>query len=257
MVLKKKNIHENISIDINAGILSAAFSIAAKNDWRFYLNAVQITSAKYGGVNIVGCDAQRLIYLWDPTGYCSSDEEIILPRDELKELIKYSRMSENRNKTIKIRSSGDGVELEAALKNKKYKFLPEGVEYPPISAVTIEASTKCRADQSVLYSAKYLTDFKFLFPTRRIKADEQVGIHISPEGHFLAASKYGFYITMPKCAGDGNSNMLNFIFNIVKKPENDILLRAVDKEKRLEGFKFIKDILGKENAKIVKKPFSP
>lgn len=255
MVLKKKNIHENISIDINAGILSAAFSIASKNDWRFYLNAVQITSAKYGGVNIVGCDAQRLIYLWDPTGYCSSNEEILLPRDELKELIKYSRMSENRNKTIKIKSSGDT--LEAALKNKKYKFLPVEAEYPSISTVTKEASTKCRADQSVLYSAKDLTDFKFLFPTRRINADEQVGIHISPQGHFLAASKYGFYITMPRDAGDSNSNMLNLIFNIVKKPENDILLRAVDKGKRLEGFKFIKDILGKEKAKIVKKPFSP
>lgn len=255
MVLKKKNIHENISIDINAGILSAAFSIASKNDWRFYLNAVRITSAKYGGVNIVGCDGQRLIYLWDPTGYCSSNEEILLPRDELKELIKYSRMSKNRNKTIKIKSSGDT--LEAALKNKKYKFLPVEAEYPSISTVTKEASTKCRADQSVLYSAKGLTDFKFLFPTRRINADEQVGIHISPQGHFLAASKYGFYITMPRDAGDSNSNMLNLIFNIVKKPENDILLRAVDKGKRLEGFKFIKDILGKEKAKIVKKPFSP
>ena len=47
------------------------------------------------------------------------------------------------------------------------------------------------------------------------------------------------------------------ISRIFKKPENDILLRAVDKGKRLEGFKFIKDILGKEKAKIVKKPFSP
>jgi len=253
MVLKKKNIHENISIDINAGIFSAAFSIAGKNDGRPYINAVRITSAKYGGVNIVGSDAVRLIYLWDPTGYCSSNEEIILPRDGLKELIKYSRMSENRNKTIKIKSSGDA--FEAALKNKKYKFFPIDAVYPSFTK-KIQESKKCRADQSTLYSAKSITDFKFLFPTNRINSKQEVGIHISPEGTFLVASKFGFYMAGPRLAGNSKSNMLNFIFNIIEN-DDDIFLRAAEKKLGLEGLEFITAMLGKERAKIVKKTFSP
>ena len=91
------NRYKNISIDINAGMFSAASCIAPRFDIRDYLNAIYIKSSIHGGINIIATDGHRIIYFWDQTGSSSCDD-IILPKNELMELIKLSKKSVNKDK---------------------------------------------------------------------------------------------------------------------------------------------------------------
>ena len=53
--------------------------------------------------------------------------------------------------------------------------------------------------------------------------------------------------------GDNNKHMLDFIFGLSGKEEN-IFQKAFLKNKGVEGYKFLKDILGLKDAKVFKKP---
>ena len=203
-------------------------SIAPKYDWRSYLNGIFITPAKQGGVNIIATDAHRLIYLWDKKGF-SSCEEIILPITELTELVKLSRSPKNRNEIIKIESCKN--KLIASLKNNNYEFDPIDGIYPSIKDLVKGFPKSSLSDASTLYNSKYISDFKYILENRRFSKKNHVGIHIGSEGHFLAASKFGFYVSMPIITGEQPyKNMLDFIYDIVRKADDDVLLRAIHKK---------------------------
>ena len=51
-------------------------------------------------------------------------------------------------------------------------------------------------------------------------------------------------------------NMFDFIYDIVTEPD-DVLLKALHKEKSIKGYKFLKDILNSDDVKVVKNNFNP
>ena len=245
------NRYKNISIDINAGMFSAASCIAPRFDIRDYLNAIYIKSSIHGGINIIATDGHRIIYFWDQTGFSSCDD-IILPKNELMELIKLSKKSVNKDKTIKIRSSGKA--FKASLNKSSFKFNLNDYRYPSIAKVLGNISTENDTAHSVLYSAKYILDLKHLFCNKERIDMSKVAIHIGEEAHFFAATKNGFYLAMP-FFGNTNKHMLDYIYDLVKSDEDDILLKADSKNRGVEGYQFLKDLLGASKAKIVKKSF--
>jgi hypothetical protein len=54
--------------------------------------------------------------------------------------------------------------------------------------------------------------------------------------------------------GDTNKHMLDYIFSLVKADEHDILLKADIKNRGIEGYQFLKDLLGASKAKLLKLP---
>jgi len=245
------NRYKNISIDINAGMFSAASCIAPRFDFRDYLNGIYINRSLLGGINIIATDGHRIIYFWDQTGSCSCDG-IILPKIELMKLIKLSKNSINKDKTIKIRSSGKA--FKASLNKSSFKFNLKDYKYPSIANVLSNISTESDTYHSVLYSAKYILDLKYLFCNKERIDMSKVAIHIGEDAHFFAATKNGFYLAMP-FFGNTNKHMLDYIYDLVKSDEDDILLKADIKNRGVEGYQFLKDLLGASKAKIVKKAF--
>ena len=256
MASNLNKIYKDIEIQINTSMFCSAASIAARCDWRLYLNGIYIIPAKQGGVNIIATDAHRLIFLWDKKGF-SSCGEIILPKTELKELIKLSRSPKNRNEIIKIEYCKK--KLIASLKNNNYEFDPiDSSAYPSIKDVVKKLPQSNLSDASTLYSSKFISDFRYILENRRPSKKNNVAIHIGSEGHFLAASKFGFYLSMPFISGlKPYKNMFDFIYDILRKADDDVLLKAIHKKKSLEGYKFLQDILNSNDAKIVKQSFYP
>lgn len=251
--LQKK--YKDAKVHINASLFYAASSIASKQDWREYLNGIFITPANQGGINIIATDGHRLIYLWDQKGF-SSCKDILLPFRELRELVKLSRSPKNRNEIIKIKSSR--TKLIALLKNKSFKFNFFDGTYPSIRNLVQSLPMKPIMGGSTLYSSKYISDYKYILENRRSSKKNNVAIHIGLDGHFLAASKFGFYLTMPLITHGEHpyKNMFDFIYDIVTEPD-DVLLKALHKEKSIEGYKFLKDILNSDDVKVVKNNFNP
>ena len=244
------NRYKNISIDINAGMFSAAACIAPRCDIRDYLNGIYIKRSVHGGINIIATDGHRIIYFWDQIGSSSCDD-IILPKNELMELIKLSKKSINKDKTIKIRSSGKA--FKASLNASSFKFNLIDHKYPSVAGVVENVPTNPNTYHSLLYSAQYILDLKHLFYNKETINMRKVGIHIGEDGHFFAATKNGFYLVMP-IRGDTNKHMLDYIFSLVKADEHDILLQADIKNRCIEGYQFLKDLLGASKAKTLKRP---
>ena len=50
---------------------------------------------------------------------------------------------------------------------------------------------------------------------------------------------------MPRITGGKKpyKNMFDFIYDILRKADDDVLLKAIHKKKSLEGYKFLQDIL--------------
>ena len=244
------NRYTNISIDISAGMFGSAASIAPRNDWRDYLNGIYIKSSVHGGINIIATDGHRMIYFWDQAG-SSSCEDIILPKNELMELIKLSKKSTNKDKIIKVRSSGKII--KASLNKSSFKFNLTDSKYPKVNNVVQNVPTNPNRLHSVLYGAKNIFDLKHLFYDKEPMNKRFIGIHIGEDGHFFAASNNGFYLTMPYL-DDINNHMLDYIFSLVHKDEEDILLKADIKNRGIKGYQFLKDLLGPDKAKILKLP---
>lgn len=244
------NRYKNISIDINAGMFSSAASIAPRNDWRDYLNGIYIKSSVHGGINIIATDGYRMIYFWDQTG-SSSCEDIILPKNELMELIKLSKKSTNKDKIIKVRSSGKII--KASLNKSSFKFNLTDSKYPKVNDVVQNVPTNPDKLHSVLYGAKNILDSKHLFYGKKPINKSYIGIHIGEDGHFFAASNNGFYLTLPILAYNKN-HMLDYIFSLAYKDEEDIFLKADIKNRGIKGYQFLKDLLGPDKAKVLKLP---
>ena len=244
------NRYKNISIDISAGMFSSAASIASRYDWRTYLNGIYIKSSVHGGINIIATDGHRMIYFWDKAGSSSCDD-IILPKNELMGLIKLSKKSTNKDKIIKVRSSGKII--KASLNKSSFKFNLIDAKYPKVNDAVHNIPTNPNRLHSVLYRAKYILDFKHLFYDNKPMNERYIGIHMGVDGHFFAASNNGFYLTMPY-VDDINKHMLDYIFSLAHKDEGDILLKADIKNRGIEGYQFLKDLLGPDKAKILKLP---
>ena len=202
------NKYKNISIDINAGMFSSAASIAPRNDWRDYLNGIYIKSSVYGGINIIATDGHRMIYFWDQAGSSSCDD-IILPKNELMELIKLSKKSINKDKIIKVRSSGKII--KASLNKSSFKFNLTDSKYPKVNDLVQNVPTNPNRLHSVVYGAKNIFDLKHLFYDKEPMNKRFIGIHIGEDGHFFAASNNGFYLTMSYPKYDGNDLMLELL----------------------------------------------
>ena len=244
------NRYKNISIDINAGMFSSAASIAPRNDWRDYLNGIYIKSSVHGGINIIATDGHRMIYFWDQAGSSSCDD-IILPKNELMELIKLSKKSINKDKIIKVRSSGKII--KASLNKSSFKFNLTDSKYPKVNDLVQNVPTNPNRLHSVVYGAKNIFDLKHLFYDKEPMNKRFIGIHIGEDGHFFAASNNGFYLTMP-IWGVTNNHMLDYIFSLAHKDEEDIFLKADIKNRGIKGYQFLKDLLGPDKAKILKLP---
>lgn len=255
--MTKESVKNNETlIEINARMFASAASIAPVSDFRHYLNGIHITQAKQGGINIVATDAYRLIFLWDKDGFSSIDE-VILPKRELKELIKLSRSPKNKNKIIKIKNHKDY--FLASLSRSNFKFNSIDGKFPTFNEVVASnINDSSYIGNSTLYRAKYISDFKYILHNKKYPSKEHIGIHFGRDGAFCAASKYGFYLTLPYHSNNEYpyKNMIDFIFDIIKKPNDDILLKALHKAKRVEGCRFMEDILNID-ANIIKNSFNP
>ena len=250
-------------VEFNAGMFGQAMFIAApESEWRHYLRGVYIQPSTLGGVNIIATDAHRLIYFHDRLGTCSLKRGITIPRKDLRELISMSRKTANINKkiTVKFRKLRSGrLKTKRSIYTAKlekvrnsYVFSPPDGAFPDIQNVIKDQTIDNENNKSILYNAKYILDFKRLFVDRRYIKNQFIAINQSPDGRTIACTENGFYITMP-IVGDNNKHMLDFIFGLSGKEEN-IFQKAFLKNKGVEGYKFLKDILGLKDAKVFKKP---
>ena len=251
---------KNTLIEFNAGMFGNAMFIVQSVDWRHYLQGVFINPSVHGGVNIVASDGHRIIYFYDELGSCSHKKGIIIPKKGLEKLITLSRKSANRKKKIivKYRSnvsknmykkyfiSLDNVAIDT------FFFNPIDGKFPELKEIIKNQKIDNKKNNSILYNAKYILDFKHLIVDKSNIRGQQIAINQNEEGQTVACTKNAFYITMPILGGT-NKHMLDFIYGLSGE-KNDIFKKALIKKRGQEGYRFIKDILGVKDAKAIKKP---
>ena len=123
--------------------------------------------------------------------------------------------------------------------------------YPLLRIITSQKVDN-QKNNSILYNAKYVLDFKYLFVNRRNTEKHQIAINQNVDGQTLACTENAFYITMPLWC-DTNKHMLDFIYGLADESDN-IFQKAILRKRGIGGYKFIKDILGAKEAKAIKKP---
>lgn len=74
------------NLQFNAEHLPKVLNFAAKDDVRFYLNAIRIEPAKDGGVLLIATDGHRLIVFRDPDGHTNAEYTIPIKPIHLKTL---------------------------------------------------------------------------------------------------------------------------------------------------------------------------
>ena len=254
MLMPKDNL-----LEFNAGMFGNAMFIAPNNDFRIYLNGVFIKPCSFGGVNIIATDGHRLIYFYDELGSCSLNEGMIIPKIELKKFISFSRKAQNREKKIIVKSRISKKRIRKthsiSLDNKArdtYLFNPIDANFPDANRIITSQKVDNEKNNSILYNAKYVLDFKYLFVNRRNTEKHQIAINQNVDRQTLACTENAFYITMPLW-GDTNKHMLDFIYGLADESDN-IFQKAILRKRGIGGYKFIKDILGAKEAKAIKKP---
>lgn len=251
--------HKNTLLEFNAGMFGNAMFIAPHEDWRQVLQGVFIKPSSFGGVNIMATDGHRLIYFYDELGSCSLSKGMIIPKNGLEKFISLSRKEANRKKKIIVKSRMSKKRIRKtysiSLDNKvrdTYFFNPINKKFPEFNKIVRNQKVDNERNNSVLYNAKYILDIKYLFVNRRNIKEQKIAINQNADGQTIACTENAFYLTMPFW-GDSYKHMLDFIYGLADEPD-DIFQKAILKKRGIEGYKFIKDILGAKEAKAIKKP---
>jgi hypothetical protein len=71
------SLRDRSTLFVDASLMLRATRFSAKNDVRYYLNAVCVQPSKSGGVLVMGCDGHVALVLHDPNG--KADKPYILP----------------------------------------------------------------------------------------------------------------------------------------------------------------------------------